>query len=356
MAGRYGVLTLADTVEFATQEGQTEAFQAAEAYLVQYRADLDLMLAVLVERTTEEFSFRYRLPGGGMMQKRRGQSQSHAVYGEGFWDVGLPLEMFEDQVTGDEITLAYMTAEQFDLQVQTVTLRHLNRVRFEVLYAVFNNTVKPFQDERQGTIIVQPLANGDATLYPPVRGTTAEAPADHYIEAGYLPAAISDVNNPIVRIVSRLTGQFGVESGNSNVVVFIHTDEQVRIEGLAGFVEVSDRFLIRGANETTVGAPPEVPGVVIGRSNGAWISVWPEVPPTYMLGIHLDAPKPVLRRVDPARTGLAQGLRLVNDDPRYPWRPSHYRDRFGFGVGNRLNGVVLHLGATGAYPIPALFA
>ena len=41
---------------------------------------------------------------------------------------------------------------------------------------------------------------------------------------------------------------------------------------------------------------------VIGRVNGVWVVEWRFVPANYILAIHLDAPKPLMQRVDPADT------------------------------------------------------
>jgi hypothetical protein len=75
-----------------------------------------------------------------------------------------------------------------------------------------------------------------------------------------------------------------------------------------------------------------------------------------MLAVHLEAPAPVIKRVDPAATGLGRGLQLVAEDESFPFTASFWRHRFGFGVGNRLNGVVMELGTGGTYTVPAAYA
>jgi hypothetical protein len=75
-----------------------------------------------------------------------------------------------------------------------------------------------------------------------------------------------------------------------------------------------------------------------------------------MLGLHLDAPKPLLVREDPAETNLGTGLQLVSQDEDTPFVASHYRHRFGMGVGNRLNGAVMELGTGGSYTVPSAYA
>jgi hypothetical protein len=76
------------------------------------------------------------------------------------------------------------------------------------------------------------------------------------------------------------------------------------------------------------------------------------VPATYGIALHLDAPKPLKRRVDPASTGLGRGLQLVSSNEEFPLQGATYRNRYGFGVGNRLNGVVMEIAAGGGYTVP----
>jgi hypothetical protein len=74
-----------------------------------------------------------------------------------------------------------------------------------------------------------------------------------------------------------------------------------------------------------------------------------------MLGIHLDAPAPLKKRVDPTAVGLGRGLQLVSEDTDHPFVGSHWSHRFGFGVANRLSAVVMELGTGGTYTIPTAY-
>jgi hypothetical protein len=72
--------------------------------------------------------------------------------------------------------------------------------------------------------------------------------------------------------------------------------------------------------------------------------------------VHLEAEPPLKERVDPTETGLPRGLTPVVIDPAYPIQSLEMRARYGMGVANRLNGVVLELGTGGTYSIPSAFA
>jgi hypothetical protein len=194
-------------------------------------------------------------------------------------------------------------------------------------------------------------------VYPPVIGTDSEATDDHYLESGYAASAISDTNNPFVTIRDELEEHFGIPSDGSNIVVFVNNAQTAKVEALTDFVEVGDRFVIPGDNvDQLTGLPANLPGRVLGRVSGCWAVEWRWMPANYMTGIHMDAPRPIVARVDPADTGLGTGLQLVEVDREYPLQKSHYRHRVGFGVGNRLNGVVMELGTGGTYTIPTAYA
>lgn len=352
MAGIFGALGLQDTDRaFRSAGGQQVAYDAATKWLAERNAELASVMSVFVERTTSDYKLRYKLPGAGTLMRRDEHSRYGLVKASGYWDVGFPLEDFGAEVGGDDVTLAYMTAQELDLHIQSVWARNVNTVRFEVLEALFNNAQGTFTDKIWGTILVEPLANGDAVVYPPVLGATAEATDTHYLSAGYEASAISDTNNPFVTIRNELEEHFGAGTGGENIVVFINSAQNAKVTALLNFVEVPDQYIRVGANTAVPAGMPNVPGRILGRCDGCWVVEWRYMPATYMMGIHLDAPRPLIQRVDPADTGLPQGLTLVAKDLEFPWQESVWRNRFGFGVGNRLNGVVMYVD-TDAWAVP----
>lgn len=360
MSQLLGLLNIAEAAAdrtYVNTIGQRVVYEAVQKMLADFNAEIAKVKRVFVEGQTSDHKLRYKLPGGGRLQRRGGLTVSGAVKAQGQWDCELPLEDFGVQFGGDEISLAYMTAKELDRHLDTVFIQDINTVRFEILKALFNSSARSFSDEIRGSLTVQPLANGDSVVYPPVLGSETEATDNHYLESGYLASAISDTNNPLVTIVNELEEHFGAPSGGSNIVVFINNAETAKVSALTAFDEVIDRFVTPGDNVNTLtGLPASLPGRIIGRANGAWVSEWRFIPANYMLGLHMDAPAPLMERVDPADTGLGTGFQLVADDEEWPLKASHYRHRFGFGAGNRLNGVALELGNGGTYTIPTAYA
>jgi len=357
MAQLFGAITMDDLeTTYIENIGQRLVFDAATAYVAQANMDMADALRVFVEAEIEVWQERYKLPGGGRLQRRGGSAQSGAVKAGGSWDVAYPLEDFGAQIVGDDVTMAYMSAAELQRHVDTVIIQNTNTVRFEILKRLFNNTATTYIDPRRGSLTIQPLANGDSVVYPPVLGSEADATENHFLESGYAAAAISNTNNPFATIRGELDEHFGDMTGGENIVAFIHPDEAAETEALTNFDAVEDRFIRVGTNTDVPFNLPGVPGKIIGRVSGVWVSQWRWMPSGYIVGVHLDQPPPMRMRVDPSATGLGRGLQLVTTDMESPFSASHWRHRFGIGVGNRLNGVVMELGTGGSYSIPAIYS
>lgn len=357
MGAIFGHLNISDTDRvFQATVGQQVIYEAAVAYIERVNAELNAALSIFVERTTSDFKLRYKLPGGGFLQRRGPDGRYAAVKATGQWDVALPLEDFGGMIAGNDVDMAYMTVAELERHINTIVAQNINTTRFEALLKLFKNTNTTFVDPLHGSLTVVPLANGDTVVYPPVIGSDTEATDDHYIETNYAESAISDTNDPYETVVPELEEHFGTPTGGSNIVTFINDTARTETQALTDFFEVNDNYIRTGANADVPINLPSVPGRIIGRHKaGTWISVWNHVPSNYALAVHLEAEAPLIRRIDPADTGLGQGLQLVAMDMQFPFEESAWRNRFGLGVGNRLNGVVLEFGTGGTYTIPTAF-
>lgn len=357
MSGIFGQLGLNDTDRvFSSTAGQAVVLNLIGEYLNRVNADLAAQMAVFLGNTTENYKLRYKLPGGGRLQRRGGKAESAATKAYGGYDVAFPLEDFGAQFASDDVSLAYMTAGDMERHLSNIAIQNVNTVRFEVLKALLNNTADTFSDPLWGSLTIQPLANGDTVTYPPVLGSESEATEDHYLESGYAATAISDTNNPYTTIRQELEEHFGASTGGDNIAVFINPAETPETEALNDYDQVVDNFIRAGANVNVPVTLPSVPGRILGRTNGVWVVEWRWIPANYMVGIHLEAEAPLYMRVDPADTGLGMGLQLVANSDDFPNVAAHYRHRFGLGVANRLNGVVMELGTGGTYTIPTAYA
>lgn len=357
MANVYGALGLQDTNRvYLNTLGQDIVWNAVNQLLADYNAELNAAMNIFIERTTPDYKLRYLLPGGGRLQKVGQRTQAGAVKATGSWDVAFPLEEFGAQVAANRVALAYMTTDEFQRHVDTVFIQDVNTVRFEILKALFNSGEDTFVDEIYGSLLIEPLANGDAVAFPALVGSESAATDNHYLESGYAASAISDTNNPYATMVAELVEHFGGLNG-SEVVIFVNSAQTAKTQDLTDFDEVDDRFVRAGADaDQVINLPVGLPGRVIGRVSGAWVVEWAWIPANYMLAINIEAPKPLIMRVDPPETRLGTGLQLVAESDVHPFYASHYAHRFGLGAGNRLNGVVMELGVGGTYTIPTDYA
>lgn len=358
MSTIFGELNLNDTDRvFNATQGQRVIYDAIAAFITRENANMQAAYSVFVSETTSAFKERYKLPGGGYMQEIPHAQKPDAIKGYGSWDVAYPLKNFADAVSGSRVDRSYLTVAELDSQVLSVNARSINTMRRELLRALLYKEDETFGDPLHGDLTIKGLASGtgDNVVYPPLPGATSEAVRQRYNGSNYTAANISDTNNPYETISDALTADFGQQQGNSNVAVFINSAQKAKTKALTDFDALNDRFTQPGANvNQLVGLPTGLPGIIIGRVSGCWVVQWDFMPSGYMLGVHLDAPAPLKRRIDPADTGLGDGLQLVAEDDDYPFIASYWQNRFGLGCGNRLNGYAMQLVASTTYTSPTI--
>ena len=357
----FGALNIPDDdYVFVNTFGQEAIYDATLQLLGNHNADLAAAESIFIERETFNHISRYYLATGGRLEKISNNTQPNAVKAIGQWDVAYPLEEWASKLEGTRVQMGYMSTGQYGRHIQQVLASDVNTRRFEMLKALFNNgggAPRVFVDENWGNLNVQPLANGDVTLYPPIVGAEVNATSNHYLCQGFAPAAISDANDPYTPAIDLLEGHFGIPTAGSNMVTFINKAQVKITENLPSFNPIEYRFQDLGADVTRADNYPEgLPGRVIGEYGGKCLLVrWDWIPANYTFTVHLDAPKPLVRRIDPPGTGLTPGLQLVSQTMEHPFRSAIWSQRFGYGVGNRLNGVVQYIDAGGSYVVPTVW-
>lgn len=356
MSGIFGHLNLSDSdyVYNATQ-GQQVIYEAAAEWVAKRNVELALAMAIFVEEVTTDHKRRYKLPGGGYLQRLGENGRPGAVKATGQWDVAFPLEDFGALLAKNRKAMAYMTVAELERHLLTIVAQNVNTVRWEILHRLFDNVQLTFTDEKWGSLTVEPLANDDTVTYPPVLGSNTEATEDHYLASAYTAANISDTNNPYVTLRDELEHHFGSRQGGSNIGVFINNAQRTKSEDLTDFDPVVDRFIRAGADtDQPIGLPTAVPGKVLGRVSGVWAIEWRWVPENYMLAIDFDAPAPLIKRVEESPI-LPKQLTLVSEDEVYPFDEAFWSHPFGLGAGNRLNGAVMFLDSGSSYTIPPTY-
>jgi hypothetical protein len=343
--------------EFVNTVGQRVVYDAIQQLVAQYNAELNLAKSVFVEATTTDHMERYKLPGGGRLQRLGNDGKPLFSKRGGSWDVAFPLEGFGDAISGNRVDMAYMSITELDRHIDTVMTADMNTYRFEMLKALLNKTARTFVDSRKGTLTIQPLANGDSVVYPPVVGSESEATENCYVGTNYLPSAISDTNNPCLTVRDKLESHFGTPQGGSDIVMFINNAQTAKITALTEFNRADTRGVIPGVNTDRVTGLPNVPGRILGQTDsGVWVSEWRWIPADYAFAVHYGVPAPLKERVDPVDTGLPSGLNIITtNETDYPITESYWEHRFGLGCANRLNGVALQFVASATYTTPTAY-
>jgi hypothetical protein len=368
MSSLPGILTIDDTERtFINTVGQSLVFDAIQRVMAEYNAELAALSSIFIAQETEEYKWRFLLPGGGKMQRVGVHAPGMAVKRTGSWDVAFPLYGYEDQLGGNRVDLAYMSIAVLDTHLDNIMQKNMNTLRWRILTSLMEDTNFTFTDRMHGDLTIRRLANGDGTLYPPVQGSETEAEEDHYLNTGYTVANISDTNNPVVTARDDIAHHFGGIGSAGRQFAYIHGDDQTSYyEALTGFVPVSDQYLtLAGAIADSVNFPanvrpwPEtIPGRVYGRVNGVWMSEYKWVPDKYSICLLIEETSPLVRRHDAGDTGLPRGLNLIatHETANYPLRGSFFHNRYGLGCGNRLNGVVTLIDTSGSYTPPTAYS
>ncbi len=344
---------------FVTNANQELLYTAAQQYIgMANDAVMKSMTAFVDPTTTVNHTERYKLGLTGRMQRTSEESVGKPVAASGSWDVGYPLHNYAEQLKLTDVDAAYMTPADLQLHVDGIITRAANAKRHEILYRLFNNTTDSFDDRRFGSITVQPLANGDSVVFPPVEGSETEATEDHYLASGYASSAISDTNNPYKTLTDDLVHHGVNDMNDIPVAFFINPAEQAVTEALTSFIPMTPSQVNPGANTDNVLRPSrQIPGKIIGYINGqGWVSVWNWIPSGYILAVNLGAPQPLRMRIDPVETGLGGGgLQLLPIERTGVTNFNTWRLRFGLGASNRLNAAFMRL-VDGSFAVPSGYA
>lgn len=348
MSTIFGVLGINDRDTTLQSIGQDQVFGLINDYAAATQAELDRIYGVFVQETTTNHMERYFLPGGGMLQTGTFRTRPGATKPTGSWDVAYPLDQGDTALGWDRISYAYMTAGQADAQVRGVMEQYKNWKRNLILTALLHGATRSVTDPFYGSLTIQPLANGDSVLYPPLIGASTEATATNYVGSNYAASAISDTNNPFRDVIkAKLRKRFG----NGRIVAWINSNQTAKVQALTSFASLAPQYVNVGANTATATADGvSGPGNFIGATDNVAVFEWDWIPDGYIAALDLDQPAPLKQRVDvPAEL---RGFKMVATQQEYPLQESFWQAREGYGVGNRLNGVVIQLVASTSYTAP----
>ncbi len=137
MSGIFGHLNLNDSDRvFNATQGQQAIYAAAMDYVNKVNGEMAAVYSCFIDEVTTDFKRRYKLPGGGYLQKVGPNSKPGDVKAYGSWDVAFPLEEWAAGQGSNRVERAYMTVVELDRHLQTVTVQHVNTMRNEILKAL----------------------------------------------------------------------------------------------------------------------------------------------------------------------------------------------------------------------------
>ncbi len=333
-------------------------YTATQEYVARVNLRMNEAMRLFVSGTTVKGSERYKLPATGLAQETGEGGTGKNRVPSGSWDVAFPLKNYNEMLSINDIDLGYTTPAEYQMYIDGIMSTFDARRQFEILRRLFKNTTDTFVDARLGSLTIQPLANSDGTLYPPVDGSTTEADDNHYSATSYTAAQISDTNNPIATIVDELV-EHGVNTTEDlPVITFINSAQARYISNLTNFVPYIPSVIQRGSNTDQVSVPAGTPGRVIGyvtgMNGGSWVSVWNNIPSTYMLGLNLGVEAPLKMRVDERGMFGAGGVEMLPSERNGVITSDSWRMRNGFGVANRLGAYILEVSGDSTYTIPTI--
>lgn len=322
--------------------------QAIETSLDRFNTESQRMQRIFLDTTTDH-TRRYETAGITRNQPLDAVGRALANRAGGYYDIGLPLRRSGNAFGYDWEAFQDLTVQQVNNRLSTMMIGDIRWNRDHMLAAMFTNVSYNFPDERWGTIVVKPLANGDTDKYLVTSGAEQGATDNHFL---FQNAAIADAANPLPTIKNELLEH--PENGG-DVILFHGTDLTDDFMGLAGFVTKGDSNVRPGtAVDTLIGdLGVQVPGRLYGYCDGVWLVEWSQIPTNYALAVTSAPTAPPLLMRQPTNVAL-QGFKQVGQREDFPWYERQFRRYAGYGANNRVGAVAIRFGA-GAYAIPANF-
>jgi hypothetical protein len=252
-------------------------------------------------------------------------------------DLGFPIQGGGTAWGDTRITRALMTVEEANRFTVDAMRRDADWLQRHILAALLTKTTWSYSDPQGGATTVQPLANGDGTLFPQVGGGTADV--NHYVAQ---TAAIANATNPFTTLYGLLQAH---PSNQGPYVAYIPAGLVATASALTEFVAVDDANVIQGANTARlVGGTDAVRGFgdrVLGYllSSHMYVVQWNALPANTIVAQALGAPDAPLALREYDAPGLQGFFPEFNDVDGN--RMEHRMIRYaGFGGLNRVSAAV----------------
>jgi len=340
-----GFVNLADLAAQRVNNVPTAVINTAiDQALAEHNRQIDALLGLFVQRVND-YQLNYKTTGVRSLQGLDEKGRALPTKTGSRYTVAFPLHMGGDALGWDWVTRAKMTVQEVNDEIAAMLMGDARWMRDHILSAIFTNVTYTFTDPLQGALTIQPLANGDGTLFNVIAGNDAGLDDDHYLGQA---SAIADATNPYPTIYTELHEH--PENTGGEIIALIASDLVATTSALATFYEATDPDLSPGTGITltgTLGTP--VPGTVIGKADKVWIVEWPVLPSKRIVAVATGGPKPLGMREDPEAE--LRGFKRVAERQDHPWYESQYVRRAGFGAYNRVGALTMEI-EDSSYDIP----
>jgi hypothetical protein len=345
----YGFVQLKDLANRrVTEIGVQVVNDAINAAIEEHNRQIDAILALFVERTTE-FKERFTSPVVARLQPLDENGRARPIKPFGVYDVAYPL-----QDAGTAWGATYKAREKMTVQeandiTATLISADIRWMRDHILAALFTNVDWTFQDPFHGALTIHGLANGDTVKYFIQAGADDGAIDDHYLGQA---AGVANATNPFPTIYSELTEH---PENSGDVISFIPTNIKTDVQSLTTFYPVRDPNISAGADVSELTgslgvALPSGPNSLLGYdASGVWIAEWKSLPDSRIVSLMTGGPRALKMREEDVES--LRGFKKVAERNDHPFYESQYQRTAGFGANNRVGAVVTEVGDA-SYDIP----
>jgi hypothetical protein len=343
----YGFHNLKDLAnERVTTVGVGVINTAIEQASAEHNRQMAALSGFFTQPTTD-FQKQFRSVTAARLQPLDENGRARPIKPSGHYTVAFPINMGGSAWGFDYVTSIKMTVQEVNNAVASMFMADARWMRDHILAALFASATYSFVDPLNGSLTIQPLANGDSQVYQIFTGGDVGATETMQLAQA---AAIADATNPFPTIYSRLTAH---PENSGDVVAFIPNNLTATTTALANFRPVADPNVQLGANTArltgTLGAG-ELPGTLLGYCDKCWIVEWRALPDSYIVATTTDGDRPLAMRQDVEPE--LQGFKQVATRDDHPFYERQYMRRAGFGAWNRVGALVYRIG-NGTYAVPA---
>lgn len=333
--------------------GINDAYAAVQAQLDAHNANVQDMLALLCDDTTDNLRVYGPNADMGMMQELDSGGSPYAQKVAMGYNIGFPLDFFGRALQWDRGWSLITSMQELEDQVTAIMVAdrlNVQRAIKGALYNPVNNSTYKDMNVKGITLPLKALFNNDGTT--PPSGPNGESFATshtHYLWSTTFSEAAAKTQIDTVR--EHRTG--------GSIRYLINVADANTVKGFTDFTPVLPAYLNPGANITTAQGVLDVENPdnrMIGYFNGAEVWVKPYIIANYPIAIRvgLARAQPLVYRRRMLGAGFGD-LTLQYENDLFPLHAKGWGREFGVSVWNRDTAAVSEMNdSDSAYTAPTV--